>query len=162
MIGAGHLLYRAARKLFDRDVAIIAAIVFCLHQVVIFESIDVRPYAFAALTVNASIFTLVRLRHSNSTWLAALFGLSAACIAYFHFLFVVILPALAISFIALRIGDRKILWRQLGVALVSFGVPAGDLRVAVHVSLQRHPCLGSISKAGRLRRDSRHGWLGLC
>jgi hypothetical protein len=122
MIGAVYLLYRAARELFDRDVAIIAAIVFCLHQVVIFESIDVRPYAFAALTVNASIFTLVRLRRSNSTWLAALFGLSAACIAYFHFLFVVILPPLAISFIALRIGDRKILWRQLGVALGVFAL----------------------------------------
>jgi hypothetical protein len=35
---------------------------------------------------------------------------------------VVILPPLAISFIALRIGDRKILWRQLGVALGVFAL----------------------------------------
>lgn len=122
MLGAVYLLYRAARELFERDVAFIAAIVFCLHQVVIYASIDVRPYAFAALAINASILALVRLRHNNSNWLAVLFGLSAACIAYFQFLFVVILPALAICFIALKIGDRKTLWRQLGVALVAFAL----------------------------------------
>ena len=75
-----YLLYCAARELFDRDVAIIAAIVFCLHPIIIFASIDVRPYAFAALAINASILALVHLRHNNSNWLAALFGLLAACI----------------------------------------------------------------------------------
>jgi hypothetical protein len=122
MLGAVYLLYRAARELFDRDVAIIAAVVFCLHPVVISASIDVRPYAFGALAITASIFALVHLRHNNSNWLAALFGLSAACIVYFQFLFVVILPALAICFFALKIGDRKTLWRQLGVALVAFAL----------------------------------------
>jgi Dolichyl-phosphate-mannose-protein mannosyltransferase len=122
MLGAVYLLYRAARELFDRDVAIIAAIVFCLHPIVIFASIDIRPYAFAALAINAAILALVRLRHNNTNWLPALFGFSAACIVQFQLLFAVILPALAICFIALKIGDRKILWRQLSVALVVFAL----------------------------------------
>jgi Dolichyl-phosphate-mannose-protein mannosyltransferase len=122
MLGAVYLLYRAARELFDRDVALIAAIVFCLHPIIIFASIDIRPYSFAALAVNASILALVHLRHNQSNWLAALFGLSAACIVQFQLLFAVILPALAVCFVVLKMGDRKILWRQLGVALAVFAV----------------------------------------
>ena len=122
MLAAVYLLYRAARELFDRDIAIIAAIVFCLHPIIIFAAIDVRPYAFAALAINATILALVHLRHNNSNWLAALFGLLAACIVEFQLLFAAILPALAICFIALKMGDRKTLWRQLSIALVVFAV----------------------------------------
>jgi hypothetical protein len=122
MLGAAYLLYRSARELFDRDVAIIAAVIFCLHPSILFASIDIRPYAFAALAINVSIFLLVRLRHSNSYWLAALFGCSAACIVYFQFLFVVILPPLALCLFALNDGDRKIRWRQRGIALVAFAL----------------------------------------
>jgi mannosyltransferase len=120
MLGAVYLLYRAARELFDHDVAIIAAVVFSLHPITVFTSIDVRPYAFAALAINAAIFALVHLRHNHSNWLAALFGFSTACIVYFHFLFAVIFPALAIGFFVIKSGDRKTLWRQFGVALAVF------------------------------------------
>src|SRR5580698_2788556 len=61
MLGAVYLLYRAARELFNPDVAMIAAILFCLQPFVIFESIDIRPYAFGALAVTASFLALVRL-----------------------------------------------------------------------------------------------------
>ena len=120
MLGAVYPLYRAARELFDRDIALIATIVFCLHPIIIFASIDIRPYAFAALAINASILALVHLRHNNSNWLAALFGLSAACIVQFQLLFAAILPALAVCFVVLKWGDRKTLWRQLRIALVVF------------------------------------------
>jgi Dolichyl-phosphate-mannose-protein mannosyltransferase len=122
MLAAVYLLYRAARELFDRDVALIAAIVFCLHPIIIFAAIDVRPYAFAALAINATILALVHLRHNDSNWLAALFGFLAACIVEFQLLFAVILPALAVCFIASKMGDRKTLWRQLGIALVVFAL----------------------------------------
>jgi hypothetical protein len=120
MLGAVCLLYYAARKLFEEDVAFTAAVLFVLHPIIVFASIDIRPYAFAALAVNASIVALVSLRHNNSTWLAALFGLSAACIVQFHLLFAVILPALFVCFLALKIGKGRVFWRQLGVALVAF------------------------------------------
>jgi Dolichyl-phosphate-mannose-protein mannosyltransferase len=120
MLGAAYLLYRAARELFVRDVAIIAAIVFCLHPVVVAEAMDIRPYAFAALAINASIFVLVRLRHSGSVWLAALFAFLAVSIVYFQFLFAVALPPLALCFFSRKINDRKAYWRQICVALVVF------------------------------------------
>jgi hypothetical protein len=122
MVGAVYLLYRSARELFDSDVAIIAAIVFCLHPIIISEAIDVRPYPFAALAITSSIFVLVRLRHNDSNWLAALFGLAAACIVYFQFLFVVILPALVVCFFVIKAGAPKILWRQFSVALATFAL----------------------------------------
>jgi hypothetical protein len=122
MLGAVYLLYRAALELFDRDIAIIAAILFCLHPITVFASIDVRPYAFAALAINAAILALVRLRHNHSYGLAALFGFLTACIVYFHFLFAVIFPALALGFFFVKSGDRKYLWRQFGLALAVFVV----------------------------------------
>jgi uncharacterized membrane protein len=122
MLAAVYLLYRAARELFERDIAIIAAVIFCLHPIIISASIDIRPYAFAALAVNATILLLVLLRHNKTTWMAALFGLLAASIVQFQLLFASILPALLICFVAFKLGDRKVLWRQLSVALVTFTV----------------------------------------
>ncbi|MDX6461215.1 MAG: mannosyltransferase [Acidobacteriaceae bacterium] len=122
MLLAVYLLYRAARELFERDLAILAAVIFCLHPIIISASIDVRPYAFAALAVNATILVLVLLRNNNTTWMAALFGLLAASIVQFQLLFASILPALLICFVALKLGDRKVLWRQLSVAVIVFTV----------------------------------------
>ena len=122
MLGAVYLLYIAAQELFDRDTAMVAAIVFSLHPIVIFTSTGVRPYAFGALAVNAAILTLLRLRHNDSNRLAALFGFFAACIVYFHYLFAVILPAFVVCFLVLKRGDRKTAWRQFGVASAVFAV----------------------------------------
>ena len=125
MLGATYLLYRAARELFgqfEREAAWFAAILFSLHSIIIFASIDIRPYAFAALATNASIFALVRLRSDDSNCMAAAFGFAAACIVQFQLLFAVILPALVICFVAAKIHDRRTLWRQLAIALPVFAV----------------------------------------
>src|SRR5580700_7538999 len=49
MLGAVYLLFRAARELFtkdeEKDLATIAAVVFCVNPIVIFAAVDVRPYA---------------------------------------------------------------------------------------------------------------------
>lgn len=120
MAGAVYLLYLAARELFAREVALIAAIIFSLHPIVMQESIDARPYAFAVLTTNAAIYLLLRLRRSNSIGLAAVFGVFSALILYFHFLFGVILPAFLVCFILIKRGNRQILWRQMGIMLAAF------------------------------------------
>ena len=109
---------------FDWDVAIIAAVVFCLHPIIISEAIDVRPYPFAALAITSSIFALVRLRHNNSNWLAALCSASRQHASFIsnscslnHYL-----PGFGhLLFPAIKVADRKTLWRSsLGVALVSY------------------------------------------
>ena len=122
MLGAVYLLYLAACELFEREIAFIAAIVFCLHPIVVFASIDVRPYAFAVLATNAAILILLRLRSSSSIWLAALFGLTAAWTVWFHYIFGVILPALILCYFVVKAGDRKNLWRQFGIALIAFAL----------------------------------------
>lgn len=120
MLAAVYLLYRAAREFFDWDVTIITAIVFCIHPVVIFASIDVRPYAFGALAISSAIYLLVRLRHSDSNLLAAMFGIATGVITYFQLLFGALFPALAICFLVFGFRGRKTFWRQLGVALGAF------------------------------------------
>jgi hypothetical protein len=122
MLGAVWLLYRIAREFFDRETALIAIIIFCVDPIVIFTSIDARPYAFAMLATNAAIYILLRLRRNNSNWLAALFGFTAACIIYFHYLFAAILPALLLCFWLLKARDRKTFWRQLAIALSVFAL----------------------------------------
>jgi hypothetical protein len=120
MLGAVYLLYLAAREIFEREIAVIAAVIFCLDPIVVFAAIDIRPYAFGILVTNAAILVLLRLRHSNSNWLAALFGLTAAWIIWFHYLFGVILPALVLCFIVFKFRDRKTLLRQFSVAVAAF------------------------------------------
>jgi len=122
MLGAVYFLFLAARELFDVDIAIIAAIIFSLHPIVVNAAIDVRPYAFGVLATNATILLVLRLRRDDSNLMAALFGLSAAMIVWFHFLFADILPALVICFFLVKNGRRKTLWRQLGVALTAFSL----------------------------------------
>jgi hypothetical protein len=120
MLGAVYLLYRAAKQLFPRDVAVIVAIVFCLHPIIIFAAVDVRPYAVAALALNAAILALVSLRQNDSNWLPALFGLLAAGVVEFQMLFGAVLPALLLGFLTMKKG--KVMWRQLGIALAVFAV----------------------------------------
>lgn len=120
MLGAVWLLYLVARELFSREIAFLATIIFCLHPILIFESVDVRPYAFAMLVTNAAILVLLRMRRSDSNWLAAVFGLLAAAILYFHFIFATILPAFVIVFFYIKTGNRKTIWRQFGVATAVF------------------------------------------
>lgn len=120
MLGAVYLLYRAARELFGRDVAFIVVVIFCVHPVVIFASIDARPYAFGALAINAAIFLLIRLRNSDSIWMAAAFGATAALSTHFQMLFGVVLPVLAACFLLTKAGDFKTLVRQSLFALGAF------------------------------------------
>jgi len=144
MLAATYFLYRAARELFERDIALIAAILFAIHPVTIYAAIDVRPYAFGVLAINAAIYLLLRLRKRPTTATAARFGIAAACIVYFHFLFAVILPVLCVALMLLgapRLGaprlafetwelsaydtnitSPKTSWKLIAVALAAFTV----------------------------------------
>jgi hypothetical protein len=120
MLGAVYLLYHIAREIFDRELALIATVIFCVNPIVIFAAIDVRPYAFGMLAVNAAMFVLLRLRRTESKGMAALFGALAALVVWFHYLFAVILPAFVFVFWSLKRADRKASWQQFGVAAAAF------------------------------------------
>jgi len=120
MLGAVYLLYRAARELFNHEIALIVAVIFCVHPIVVLMSIDARPYAFGVLAMNAAIFLLVQLRHSDSNWMPASFGAAAALSTHFQMLFGAVLPVLAICFLVAKAGDLKTLVRQSLIALAAF------------------------------------------
>lgn len=120
MLGAVWLLYLAARELFSRELSLLATVIFCLNPIVIFESIDIRPYAFAVLTTNAAILVVLRLRRSDSNWLAALFGFLTAVIVSFHYLFAAVLPGLLVCFFIVKAKDRRNRLRQCVIALAAF------------------------------------------
>lgn len=122
MLGAAYLFYVIARDLFGREIAAIGISIFCLNPIVVFEAIDARAYAFAALLTNATILLLLRLRSSNSNWLAALFGFASAGIMYFQPLWATILPVLFVWFIAFKVRSAKTVWQQCACAFGAFAV----------------------------------------
>ncbi len=120
MLAAAYWLFRAAQELFNRELAFIVCILFCLHENVVFAATDARPYAFALLMTNLAIFALVRWTARNEMQYAVLFGATAAGILYFHSMFGAILPAFAIYYLLLRGRSIKAHAAQLAAALVSF------------------------------------------
>ncbi len=119
MLAAVYVAYRIARELFSADVAGIVTVVFCLHPIVAYAAVDARPYAFAVLLVNCAILSFLRWIKTNSTRYGILFGVSAAGIFYFHYLFGVVLPAFPLGFVTLR--GRQ--WKLYAPKLWAAGVP---------------------------------------
>jgi hypothetical protein len=124
MLGAVYFLFRAARELFDQEIAFFACIFFCLEPNVVFAATDARPYAFALLATNFAIFVFIRWMTHHEMRQAILFGAAAAVILYFHYLFGAILPAFAIYYLAVRYRSINADARQLWAVLASFTVLA--------------------------------------
>ena len=122
MLAAVYMLYLAAREMFGREIGLICATVFALNPIVVFESVDVRPYAFVAFAVNTAILILIRLRTSSSLVLAGTFGFVAAVIVAVHYLAAVILPALLLCFIVFKLPRGTGMWKQLAVAIGIFAL----------------------------------------
>jgi mannosyltransferase len=100
MSAALFVLFRIAREFFDINVSLLITLVFAVHPIVVFESIDARPYAFGALAINTAILSLVRWVRTRQTRYAVLFGVLGGLVIYFHYLFCVILPAFALILLA--------------------------------------------------------------
>ncbi len=122
MLAAVYLFYRCARELFDWDVSLIATVFFILPRGIAFAAINVRPYAFALLITNLTILLFLRWIKTKRTKYAVLFGIAAAGIFYFHYLFASILVALAVYYLLTRRSSLRIDLGQIGVALVCFAI----------------------------------------
>lgn len=161
MLAAAYLLYRAAREMFSRETALIATLMFCVHPIIIFASINARPYAFAALMINAEILVVLRLRKSESLWMAAPFGVLAAWIVYFQLLYVTILPAMVLCFFIGRADIGKKQWRQFGIALAAFAAAFLPLIPSLDFLLRtkRTHVYESATKLSQLLWTIAPGWL---
>jgi len=120
MLAAVYVFYKCARELFDWDVSLIAAMVFTLPRGIAFAAIDVRPYPFALLVTNLTILLFLRWMKTRKTGYAALFGIAAAGIFYFHYLFATILLAIALYYLLTRYSQLRNDLPQIGVALGCF------------------------------------------
>ncbi len=131
MFLAVYLLFRAAQSFFGPEVAIITAAVFCVHPIVIFASIDIRPYAFAMLAITSSILLLIRLSEIESDRFAAFLGLTTASILYFQMLFGAILPAFCICFLFVKARSTKHRLRLFAITLACFAVAITPLLTGI-------------------------------
>jgi 4-amino-4-deoxy-L-arabinose transferase-like glycosyltransferase len=122
MVAAVYVFYKCARELFDWDVALIAAMVFTLPRGIAFAAIDVRPYPFALLVTNLTILLFLCWMKTHSTRDAALFGVAAAGIFYFHYLFASILLALAVYYVLTRFSHLRNDSPQIAVVLGCFAL----------------------------------------
>ena len=151
LLAATYFLFRAARELYGKEIAFIAAIFFVIQYNVIFAATDARPYGFALLATTLAIFAFVRWMSQHQVRQAVGFGAAAAGILYFHYLFGAILPAFAIYYLIVRYRFIKQDWQQLAAVLGTFLVLIIPLIVRVlslyhtresHVVQQlRHPAL---------------------
>jgi 4-amino-4-deoxy-L-arabinose transferase-like glycosyltransferase len=122
MLAAVYVFYRCARELFTWDVSLIATMLFILPRGIAFAAIDVRPYPFALLITNLTILFFLRWMKANRTAYAALFGIAAAGIFYFHYLFASILAALAVYYLLTRHASLRADLRHIGIALGCFAI----------------------------------------
>jgi Dolichyl-phosphate-mannose-protein mannosyltransferase len=122
MLGAVYVFYRCARELFSWDVSLIATMLFILPRGIAFAAIDVRPYPFALLVTNLAILFFLRWTKTNRTAYAALFGIAAAGIFYFHYLFASVLVALAVYYLLTRHSSLRADLRQIGIVLGCFAL----------------------------------------
>jgi len=149
MLAAVYLLYRTGRHFLGQELGLLAAVLFCSNPIVIFAAIDARPYAFSLLAINASIYCLGQLRTTGSYRVAAAFGVTAALIVWFQFLYGVILPALLIGFFLVKTGDHhQRLWRQLGIAMLSFVIAFLPIIPKV-LQMMHSPGSHSFAEAGK-------------
>ena len=122
MLAATYVFYRCAREFFVRDIALVATVVFIVHDLVVFAAIDARPYAFALLITTAAIFSFLRWSRTKKISYAALLGVASAGIFYFHYLFGCIVAAFVIAYFVDRWRSPFAERRQLGVAVGCFAL----------------------------------------
>ena len=120
LLAAVYFLFRATRELFGREVAFLTCIFFSLEGNVVFASTDARPYAFAMLATAIAMFTFIRWMKGHQVRQAIWFGISAAGVVYFHYLFASLLPVFAIYYLVARWRSIRADARQLAAMLAAF------------------------------------------
>jgi hypothetical protein len=123
MLGAAYALFRAARELFNEEIAYISTILFCIHPHLVFAVTDARPYSFALLMTNLAILTFILWIKRREMRYAIQFGAAAAGILYFHYLFgVAIFPAFAVCYLLIRRSSIRTDLRQLLTMAIVFSL----------------------------------------
>jgi hypothetical protein len=121
---ATYLLFRLARRLFDRETALLAAVCFASFGPILSEASDARPYAFALAALIGSTLALARWLDDGRTLDGVVYVVAAALTLYFQYLFAI--PLLVHVGYAIR-------RRQQGTAVSDARLVAAALSLVVLV-----------------------------
>lgn len=142
MLAAVYVLYRIAREFFDGGTALLVCTLFCLQGDVAFAAIDARPYAFAVLATNLSIYALIRWVKEPTALHSILLGMSCAFILYFHYLYSIILMAFGLWMVWVLRGQLWSRTRQLAPAAGTFFLLIAPVLPRLRYVLERRNTYG--------------------
>jgi uncharacterized membrane protein len=118
------LLFRMTRRLFGSEAAWLTTALFVLTPSVAFAAGDARPYGLALLLVVVATDMFVRFLNRPDYKLAALYGLSAAGVLYFHVLFGAVLLAHPLFLLYRARRGQRMNFSYLAAALLVFVMAA--------------------------------------
>ena len=129
------LLYSIAKRLFSRQGALAATVVFMALPNVAFGSVDARPYALATFLTVLSTFLLVQWRDRPTLWRAIFYAASVGFIFNVHYLFMlVVLPHVAYLAFEVRRGFRPELRQLLVICVVAFAAAGPSLAAFIRLA----------------------------
>jgi uncharacterized membrane protein len=124
------LMCLAGKRLFGRDLGILAAALFALNPCAIASSQEARAYSFLVLAVVLSTCYFISLVERPSYRVAVIYGMVAGFTCYFHFFGVLVPAAHAISLLALPASRRPV--KQFLLAASIFVVLAMPVLWLIH------------------------------
>jgi uncharacterized membrane protein len=130
------LLYALARKLFSRDVGLLAALLLALNACAIRVSQEARAYSFVVFAALLSTYLFAQLLEGPSFRLACGYALVAGLSCYFHYFGVLIPVAHYVAVIG--VPSRRRPWRQLLMAAVIIVILAAPILWLMHAQDTGH------------------------
>lgn len=142
MAGAVFLLFRIARRLFDRSTAIITAVIFL--SAASFYAIDARPYALAMLCLTASALSLMRWVEKNRLIDAVACVIAGAGVVYAHYIMALGLGPLLLYALAAVWNRRRRLWTLAAMAagIVTLALPLIPKLLPFYATRRAHTVVG--------------------
>jgi hypothetical protein len=114
------IVYLIARRLFDREVGLLALVTYVAWHQVVFEASNARPYAFATFCVVTAAWLLIIWLDRGGPWRGCLFVALAAVGPYAHPLTVLVLAAMFVYAAArIRDGSSVVSLKAAAVAVIS-------------------------------------------
>jgi len=130
------VMYLLGKRLFDRNVGLLAALFLALNTCSVVYSQEARAYSWLLLGVVVSTYLFARLIERPTHAMACAYALAAGATFYFHYFGLLVPLAHAVSVTALPKERRP--WNQLFVAGTIVGAFAIPVLWMIHIQPVRH------------------------
>jgi len=130
------VMYLLGKRLFDRNVGLLAALFLALNTCSVVYSQEARGYSWLLLGVVVSTYLFARLIARPTYAMASAYALAAGATFYFHYFGLLVPLAHAVSLVALPRERRP--WKQLFVAGAIVALLAAPVLWMIHIQPIRH------------------------